>query len=275
VRTTISKFKLFEAGDRVLAAVSGGKDSAVLLRALVKLESRRGVEVVALTVDEGVGGYRAKGIAQAEKLARELGVPHYVSSFKEEYGYTLEEIHSLASKKGSPLHACTFCGVLRRRLINLKARELGASKVATGHNLDDEAQTALINILRGSVSRLARLGAKPLRNWEGFVPRVKPLRYIPEREVALYAYLTGVELYDEECRFIGEAFRHEIRWMINRLDQRHPGVKYAIVSAADRLAKLVEREVKGEVEACRYCGEPTSREVCRACEVLEELGVLT
>lgn len=274
VRKVINKFELFTSGDRVLAAVSGGKDSAVLLRMLVKIESRWGVEILALTVDEGVEGYRSEGIRRASELAEGLRVPHYVTTFKEEYGYTLEEAYSMALKRGSRLHACTLCGVLRRRLINQKARELGATKVATGHNLDDEAQTALINILRGNITRLARLGVKPLRQWEGFVPRVKPLRYIPEREIALYAYLFGAELYEGECKFIEGSMRHEVRWMLNRLDSVHPGIKYAIVSTADRLARLVEDKVRGEVRACKHCGEPTGRGLCRACEILEDLGVL-
>jgi len=275
VRTTINRFKLFSPSDRVLVAASGGKDSAVLLRSIVKLESRWGVEVMALTVDEGVEGYRERGIEQARRMAEELRVPHYVTSFKEEYGYTLEEIQCIASRKGLPFNACTFCGVLRRRLINLKARRLGATKVATGHNLDDEAQTAFINILRGCVDRLARLRAGPSRAWEGFVPRVKPLRYIPEREVALYAYLTGVEMYEDECKFVEASLRHEVRWMLNKLDARHPGVKYALVSVVDRLAPLLEGGLKGRVGFCKHCGEPTSREICRACEVLEELGIST
>jgi uncharacterized protein (TIGR00269 family) len=275
VRTTINRFKLFSPSDRVLVAASGGKDSAVLLQTLVRLESRWGVDFMALTVDEGIEGYRERGVEQARRMAEELKVPHYVTSFKEEYGYTLDEVQRIASRKGSPFNACTFCGVLRRRLINLKARELGATKVATGHNLDDEAQTALINILRGCVGKLARLRASPLKAWEGFVPRVKPLRYIPEREVTLYAYLTGVEMYEEECKFVGASLRHEVRWMLNRLDARHPGVKYALVSAVDRLAPLLEGELKGEMRVCRRCGEPTGREICRACEVLEELGIST
>ncbi|MCX8204205.1 MAG: TIGR00269 family protein [Candidatus Nezhaarchaeota archaeon] len=274
VRSTINRYKLFTPNDKVLAAVSGGKDSTILLRVLVKVESRWGVEVMALTIDEGIGGYRAEGIERAKRLAEGLCVPHYVATFKEEYGYALEEAYSMASRRGSRLHACTLCGVLRRRLINLKAKELGATKVATGHNLDDEAQTALINILRGNIARLARLGVKPMRQWEGFVPRVKPLRYVPEKEIALYAYLSEVGLYEEECKFIEGSMRHEVRRMLNKLDNAHPGIKYAIVSAADRLARLIEEKVRGEVKACKYCGEPTGRELCRACEVLEELGVL-
>ncbi|RLF16085.1 MAG: TIGR00269 family protein [Thermoprotei archaeon] len=274
VRATINHHKLFEPNDHILIAVSGGKDSLVLLNILYKLEARRpGVKLTALTIDEGVAGYRGHGLRVAEEAAKRLGVEHHVASFKEYYGYTLDEIYDMAVKKRVGLHACTFCGVLRRRLINVKARELGATKVATGHNLDDEAQTALINLLRGTVSRLARLGPKPPRMWEGFVPRVKPLRYIPEREVALYAYLSGFELYEEECRYVRASLRDEIRYMLNKLESKHPGMKYAVVRAVDRLAPLIEREVDVKVKPCRYCGEPTARDICRACEVLEQLGI--
>lgn len=276
VRTVINRHKLFEPHDHILVAVSGGKDSLVLLNVLHKIESRyTGVKLTALTVDEGVKGYRVSGVEIAKEASEKLGVEHHIVSFKEIYGYTLDEIYAKALEKGSQLHACTFCGVLRRKALNLKAKELGATKLATGHNLDDEAQTVLINLLRGSVVRLARLGVKPPRLWEGFVPRVKPLRYIPEREVALYAYLSGFKLYEEECRYVRLSMRDEVRWMLNRLEAKHPGMKYAVVGAIDRLAPLIDKEVKVEVKPCRHCGEPTARDICRPCEVLEEVGVLS
>ncbi len=269
---TIKKEGLFEPKDRIMVALSGGKDSIALLCILSKIERRYGTEIFAVTVDEGVKGYREEGLMIAKKVAEELDIEHRVVSFKEAYGYALEEIYNMAGSKGIKLLGCTFCGVLRRRLINEAARKFGATKVATGHNLDDEAQTIFINLIRGDVARMIRLGAKPVRLREGFVPRVKPLRYIPERELAIYAYLKGHPLYERECPFVRISLRDEVRDIINRVEQRHPGTKFAMVKATDKLSSLLKGEV-GEVRYCEKCGAPSGREICRMCELLSILGI--
>lgn len=273
VRTTINRYKLFDPKDRIVIAISGGKDSQVLAAILAKIEKKfPEVTLMALTVDEGVPGYRDFGLRRCKELCDELGIPLTTTSFKELFGYSLPEIVSLAEKKGLELKACTFCGILRRRAINIKAKELGATKVATGHNLDDEAQTALMNLLRGDALRLLRLGPRPIEEFPGFVPRVKPLRYIPEKEITLYAYFKGYPLYEVECPYVRASMRDELRFILNEIEARHPGTKYAIVRAADKLA-TIGANLKVRVKSCKYCGEPTSREICRACELLESIGV--
>jgi uncharacterized protein (TIGR00269 family) len=273
VRATINRYKLFDPEDRIVIAISGGKDSQVLATIIAKVEKDfPGATLSALIVDEGVPGYRDFGLRRSKELCDELGIELTTTSFKELFGYSLPEIVSIAEQKGVSLGACTFCGILRRRAINVKAKELGATKVATGHNLDDEAQTALMNLLRGDVVRLLRLGPKPVEEFPGFVPRVKPLRYIPEKETTLYAYFKGYPLYEVECPYVRESMRDEIRSILNEIEGRHPGTKYAIVRAADRLSAM-GASLKVRVGSCKYCGEPTSRDVCRACELLEVLGV--
>ena len=273
VRATINRYKLFDPEDRIVIAISGGKDSQVLATIIAKVEKDfPGATLSALIVDEGVPGYRDFGLRRSKELCDELGIELTTTSFKELFGYSLPEIVSIAEQKGVSLGACTFCGILRRRAINVKAKELGATKVATGHNLDDEAQTALMNLLRGDVVRLLRLGPKPVEELPGFVPRVKPLRYIPEKETTLYAYFKGYPLYEVECPYVRESMRDEIRSILNEIEGRHPGTKYAIVRAADRLSAM-GASLKVRVGSCKYCGEPTSRDVCRACELLEVLGV--
>jgi len=275
VRATINRYKLFDPKDRILIAISGGKDSQVLATIIAKIEKGfPGATLSALIVDEGVPGYRNFGLKRSRELCDELGIELTTTSFKELFGYSLPEIASAAEKRGVSLRACTFCGVLRRRAINIKAKELGATKVATGHNLDDEAQTALMNLLRGDALRLLRLGPKPVEEFPGFVPRVKPLRYIPEKETTLYAYFKGYPLYEVECPYVRESMRDEIRFILNEIEGRHPGTKYAIVRAVDRLSTM-SASLKVRVRSCKYCGEPTSREICRVCELLEALGVMS
>jgi len=274
VRATINRYRLFDPKDRILIAISGGKDSQVLATIITKIERDfPGVTLTALIVDEGVPGYRDFGLKRSKELCEELGIELVATSFKDLFGYSLPEIESIAEKKGIALKACTFCGILRRRAINIKAKELGATKVATGHNLDDEAQTALMNLLRGDAFRLLRLGPKPVEELPGFVSRVKPLRYIPERETTLYAYFKGYPFYEVECPYVRESMRDEVRIILNEIEGRHPGIKYAIVRAVDKLS-AVGASLKVQVRSCKYCGEPTSREVCRACELLEALGVM-
>jgi len=271
---TIRRERLFAPEDKVMIALSGGKDSVALTHILSVMGKAHGKELVALTIDEGISGYREEGLEISRKICRDLGVEHRTATFKEFYGYTLEEICALAKEKASPLLGCTFCGILRRRLLNDAALEMGATKVATGHNLDDEAQTVLINILRGDVDRLARLAAKPSVLRQGFVPRVKPLRYVPEREIAVYVYLKGYPLYERECPYVRASLRDEVRDMLNLLESRHPGTKFSVVGGSNRIFEMLKGSLaESSIRRCVRCGSPTGREVCRMCEVLSLLGI--
>lgn len=272
VLRTIKRENLFEEKDKIMVALSGGKDSIALTHILSMIEKKYGTEIFTVTIDEGIKGYREEGLAIAERVVKELGLEHYVVTFKEYYGYSLEEIYNLANAKGIRLLGCTFCGVLRRWLLNQVALKFGATKVATGHNLDDEAQTVFINLIRGDVARIIRLGAKPLKLREGFVPRVKPLRYVPEKEIAIYVYLKGYPMYERECPYVRASLRDEIRDILNRVEDRHPGTKFAMVKAVDKISCLLKGEV-GEVKYCRRCGSPSGRDICRMCELQSILGI--
>ena len=135
-----------------MIAVSGGKDSTALLFSMHKILSGRDVELVAITVDEGIAGYRDDTIKAARSIAGQLGVEEHVVSFREEYGYDLDDM--VVGKRVAP---CTFCGVFRKHALNRAAKHLGADRVATGHNLDDEAQSVMMNYLKGDLERLMRL----------------------------------------------------------------------------------------------------------------------
>jgi len=274
VHRTIKREKLFTPDDRVMIALSGGKDSVALAHILSKIERPYRTTLFALTIDEGVSGYREEGLSITRGVTDDLGMEHHIVTFKEAYGYSLEEVYAMAKGRGISLLGCTFCGIMRRRLLNDMAMRLGATKVATGHNLDDEAQTFLINILRGDVARLGRAGVQPVKVREGFVPRVKPLRYIPEREIAAYVYMKGYALYERECPYVRESVRDEIRDILNGIEERHPGTKHAIVNGSDKLMEALKPSVEAStVGTCSRCGSPSSRGVCRMCEILDMLGI--
>lgn len=256
-------------GERVGVAVSGGKDSVSLLYLMAELGRARKFRVVALSVDEGIEGYRGEALECAREAASSLGVEHRVVGFRESFGATLDEMVRLAEERGTGLSPCTYCGVMRRYLLNRMAREAGVVRVATGHNLDDEVQTILLNYLRGDLSRLLRLGPAYSPR-EGFVPRVKPLREIPEREVAAYALLRGLRVHLGWCPYAG-GIHAEVRDFLNRLESRHPNCKFGILRTFEKLR--VREEQGPELRGCELCGEPTPGRVCRTCELLRGLGL--
>ncbi|MDI9634114.1 MAG: ATP-binding protein [Methanolinea sp.] len=259
-KRTIRKNRWIAPGDRIAVAFSGGKDSGALLSFLHKVFSpRRDVSLLAITVDEGIGGYRDPAVSRAR--ARELGIPHVTVSFREEYGVTVDEI--VARKGGA--HSCTYCGVLRRHLLNTAAREAGATKLAMGFNLDDEAQTVLMNVLRGDSARLLR----PSRAVPGLVPRIRPFLSIPEREVALYAYLTTGTLDVGRCPYSVHALRAEVRQMLNAYAWRHPSARFALVNLGNDLS-AAGRDLPGGMRVCPDCGEVCAA-ACRSCEILAEV----
>ena len=153
IKRDIRKFKMIGRGEKIAVALSGGKDSISLLYVLHKVfKNRPDLEFMAITIDEGIKGYRAHTLEHAIRLTGELGISHIIRSFEDEFKTSLD---ALTLKKENA--ACTLCGVLRKNILNKTARELGADKIAIGHNLDDESQTILMNYLRGDIDRLKRM----------------------------------------------------------------------------------------------------------------------
>ncbi len=270
IREVLRSYRIFNRGGRVAVALSGGKDSSVLLYTLKKIFAhRRDVEFVALLVDEGIKGYREKTLQTAVSLAERLEVSYELLSFKEAFGITTDDI----AREDPEQAPCTYCGVMRKYLLNRTAREMGAMALATGHNLDDEAQTILLNYLRGDVDRLFRL--IPKRPKEGMVPRIKPLRKIPEREVAVYAMLHGIYPRGAgSCPNVPRAMRLEVKKILNDLEARHPGTKYSILRGFDRIREIAPDNYV-EMRWCERCGEPTGSSICKTCQLLDDVRVLS
>jgi len=269
---------MFEPTDKIMVAVSGGKDSVILLHILAKIEKAfPKASLWAVTVDEGIRGYRDEALKYAIDNCKKLGINHTVTSFKELYGYSLDEIVKLVSEKKDNdvrLTPCAYCGVLRRRALNLAARKIGADKLATAHNLDDEAQTILLNIFHGDAPRIARVKPVLTEVHQKFVRRVKPMCEIPEKEIALYAYLKRIEFQSVPCPYARAALRSDVRVMLNRMEEKHAGIKFALVKSIERIRPALElaaTEVK--LQDCIECGEPTVGKICRPCQMLRKLGI--
>jgi uncharacterized protein (TIGR00269 family) len=275
VRASIAKYGMFNFDDRIAVAVSGGKDSISLLHVLVKMERfRPRASLVAVTVDEGIKGYRDEALKIAVAHCKTLGVAHHVVSFKGLYGFTLDEIVARKRQKGEKeLTACAYCGVLRRRALNVAAREVDATKIATAHTLDDEVQTILLNIFHGDVARLAK--EKPVTDdvHKRFVQKVKPFCEIPEKESALYAYVKKVPFQNTPCPYASEALRNDIRVMLNRIEEKHAGTKFTIFNSVERIRVVLNGlGNNNRFEECVKCGEPASQGLCKVCQMLKEIG---
>jgi len=266
VRRTITKRRMLEPRDVIIVALSGGKDSVALLQILWKLERRfPPARLVALTVDEGISGYRNEAIAISREICGALNIGHVVVTFDELFGLTMDDVAS----RRNELQPCSYCGVLRRKALNEGARRLRATKVATAHNLDDEGQTALLNVMHGDTERILSV---PNKTEGRFIPRVKPLAEVPERETTLYAYATDTPFQSIPCPYGNEALRGDIRVMLNRLELKHPGLKYTICKSVDKLSQSINATRRSRIlRACSACGDPTPNDECQACKMLKAL----
>jgi uncharacterized protein (TIGR00269 family) len=278
VEDEIRRYGMIKPGEKVLLALSGGKDSFVLLDTLSQIHDPS--RLIGLSIVEGVEGYnRAEDIEKLRRYASERGVDIIITSFKEFVGYSLDEIVARAWSRGLKVSPCTFCGALRRRIINTYARQLGADKTATAHTLDDEAQTAIMNILRGDPDRLVRQHPLAPSLSEKFVQRVKPLRRIYEWETTMYAYLKGFRFQETECRYIylRPTLRARLRERLMAVERIMPGSLLNILDTVDRIveANLEAYRNLPPLPLCERCGEPTShgRRLCKTCELLEKIGI--
>jgi uncharacterized protein (TIGR00269 family) len=253
----------------VAVALSGGKDSATALALTHAYFSRRPtVEVVAVTVDEGIRGYRPKTLRSARALARSLGVRHVVVRSRTELGTTTDA----AAKRLAGTAPCSYCGVWRRQLLNRAARDAGADALVLGFNLDDLAQTVLMNVARADIPRLGRMAPHANRQ-DGLVPRVAPLAQVPEREVYLYARHAGLPFDHAECPYAGLASRNVFRDVVWRMEEAIPGTRQALLRSRETILELLATEPEGTAPAkCADCGEPSTGPVCRACEYRRALA---
>jgi uncharacterized protein (TIGR00269 family) len=250
-------------GGTVAVACSGGKDSMTVLEILrTTLAPRRDTRILVITVDEGIAGYRDLSIPLVETYCQEHDLEWVLTSIAEEQGTTLDQVESL----GLPETPCAFCGVWRRWSMNRAAREAGARYLATGLNLDDTAQSVLMNVCRGDVERLARLGPHR-REQPSLVPRIQPLRWIPEVESYLYAHLRGLPIHSAECPHSPRAQRGRYRRVLHDLQEEEPGVAHALVRSLERLRPALETAFPPvELGPCPGCGEPSPGEgPCKAC----------
>lgn len=268
VAKTIAKYDMLRYNDRIAVAVSGGKDSLTLLRVLAKIEAKfPKSSMVAITVDEGISVYRDEAVKNAEDFISKMdGIEHVKISFKELFDFTLDDVVKAGIVDKAGIKPCTVCGILRRRALDVTARRVGASVITTAHTLDDVVQTYLMNVFRGDIDKQP-FGTRT--ELEGFVPRVAPFKLTPENEVVMYAYLHNIPFQSHVCPYARTSMRDMIRNFLTEYEKNYPGTLYTALVSFEKLIKPSTISL----QKCEVCGVLTSRRICRACEILEHLGV--
>lgn len=274
VKKTISKYRMLKYGDRIGIALSGGKDSTSLLHIMNEITKGHGTELYALTIDEGIKGYREESIKNVEKITSELSIPLLVKSYKEFFGLSLDEAMDSRSEKGLAMTSCGVCGPMRRRAIDRAAEELGVNVVATAHNLDDILQTFYINLYSGDVERIRWIDPEFSPVSEHFkIRRIKPAMEIYEQELAFFAYLNNLPFQSESCPYMNEGIRTEIRLNLNELERKHPGIKYStlktVISISSGLGEAVLSRNRKSASHCEVCGSVSSAAICSVCQTLK------
>ncbi len=267
---TIRQFDLLNKEENIGVALSGGKDSLTVLSILNRLSKENPkIKISAIAIDEGIAGYRDKTLITAKEFCDKNKIEFHIFSYKEEFGLTLDEMLKTLNVK-----PCTICGIFRRYLLNKKSRELKLTKLVTGHNLDDECQSILMNQMRNDLRASARLGPKVgLIQNNKFVQRIKPLYLCTEKEVTTYAFINGLLDNFNECPNAIHSFRAQVRDTLNDLENKFSGTKYSVVNSfLQILPYLKEKFRDGEIKICSNCGEPAANEICNACIYLGKLN---
>jgi uncharacterized protein (TIGR00269 family) len=264
VKKTLSKLKLSKR-EKILVALSGGKDSTVTAYLLHKF----GYNIEGFHINLGMKGYSDRCLEAVKILCKQLDIKLHVYNIKQEMGGSMCYIRTAIQneKSGKGLKNCAICGVIKKWIMNKCARKLNANKIATGHNLDDEAQTFLINIFKGSPELSMNSGAIT-RNIKDkkFIPRIKPLFYAPEEEVREYSKAKKLPVVYEKCPCALDSYRIQVRQFLNNVNSRE---KLNIIKNSETfLKRLKKSEEKVNVKSCKLCGEPARNEVCKTCQLL-------
>lgn len=272
---TISKYSLINHGERIAIGVSGGKDSLTLLYILKKiLKKDNNNDIIAITIDEGIDGYRNESISIVESFCSRLDIPYEIFSYKHLFGHTMDE--SMLERPNKKLSSCSICGTFRRKAIDIAAKKVNAKIVATAHNLDDYLQTFLINMFSGDIERIGWMYPEPIEYEDG-LKKIKPFTEIYENEIVFYAFHSGIEFQTEQCPYMNESIRSEFREFFNTLEQDHPGIKYNSFNSINKISNIIKKShvlnmsPYSSKKKCIKCGGISTGEICSVCKTISIL----
>ena len=265
--------------DKIVVALSGGKDSIALLYNLIKIQKKmyHSKPLIALSVDEGIENYRKNSISNARNFCEKNKITHKVISFKDTIGRTLDEIIVLKKKSEDYQNACNYCATLRRRLLNDGAKDLGADVLVMGHNLTDFAETFLMNILFKRFQLISNQYLfKPINPATSnyFVKKVSPLMRIPEEEILFYSNLKNFNYYPSHCPYREKdpIVRKRVLDFLDICKKFSPEIEFNLFNGFLEISKLLYRQYnQKEFNHCEVCGYPSGKaKVCLFCEYLKE-----
>ena len=262
VERAIRHFDMISPGDRVLVAVSGGKDSLALWDLLLDM----GYDASGLSLGLGIGEYSSRSSEVTRAFAQERGADLLEVDLERDYGFDVPT----AGRRGSR-STCAVCGLSKRYVFNRAALEGGFDVVATGHNLDDEAATLLGNTLRWKTEYIARQSpALPAK--DGMVKKVKPLYRVSELETAAYAFLRGIDYVVEECPLVAGNTQLRYKEAMNGIERASPGTKAQFfLGYLDRGAQLFSAEDDAVLRTCERCDQPTTGRFCAFCRARAQI----
>ena len=262
---TISKYNMIQNDELVAVAVSGGKDSLALLYIMKQMSDAHNFRIKAVTIDEGIAGYRDEALDIVRDFCGKIGVQYSVFSYGELFDMTLDEALDMRDEK---ISSCSICGTLRRRAMDHAASEIGADVIATGHNLDDVLQTFIINMLSGDTVKIGWMSPDMSSNMPR---RIKPFSEIYESEIVFYAFANNIPFQSEPCPHMNEGIRTEIRQFLNSLENDHSGIKNSMYQSILRVSQAVKNDVQKQRTVCKRCGSGCTGEICSACSVILSL----
>ncbi|QUC64469.1 TIGR00269 family protein [Nitrosopumilus sp. K4] len=263
---TISKYKMIQNDELIAVAVSGGKDSLALLKIINEMSATHNFRIKAITIDEGIPGYRNEALEIVEKFCSELNVGHKVYSYKELFDLTLD--NALELRENEKTSSCSICGTLRRRAIDFAAKDIGADVIATGHNLDDTLQTFVINMLSGDTNKIGWMDPDTSGN---SLRKIKPFCEIYESEIVFYAFTNNLPFQSEPCPHMNEGIRTEIREFLNSLEKQHSGIKNNLYQSIIKVSQIVKDSNYKQKTLCEKCGNECTGKICSVCSVVLKL----
>jgi len=272
---------MLKSKDRIIVALSGGKDSISLLYNLNIIQNRthNSKPIIALIIDEGIKEYREKSIKKAKEFCNKYNIEYKIISFKDKIGKTLDEIINMKRETPDYKYACNYCATIRRRLLNDGAKEFGGNILAMGHNLTDIAETFLMNILYKRFHLIANqylFKEENSRVNQFFIKKITPLMRIPEEEIFLYANIKKFNYYPSHCpyRERDPIIRKRVLDFIQECKKYSPEIEFNLLNGFLELsAILYNPDEKIEYLTCQSCGYPcTNASICTFCSYLKELN---
>jgi tRNA-5-methyluridine54 2-sulfurtransferase len=263
VKRAIRDHSMFAHADRILVAVSGGKDSLVLWDVL----SRLGFETAGLHIQQGIGDYSDRSHRATEAFAEARRLPLILHSLQENEGAGVLEMSELSHRS-----ACSACGVVKRYQFNKIALDQGYDILATGHNLDDEAARLMGNLLHWQDEYLSKQSPSLPRTQPNLVKKVKPLYRLTEREISAYAVLRRIEYEIEECPMSAGSKMLAYKDALNRLEAASPGTKqYFYLGFLERQQPEAIARTDEKLVECQRCRQPTTAELCSYCRLMDRV----